>query len=145
MMNSPVAVMVDSDSLAISRSGAITGRIWIEVDDAAFPEAGWSDFPVVLLTWWLEQLSTLVDGSSSSAELRFMDGPFAFRVEWRSETESYGSLLRDGQGMPTAALVMPANLLGATRRAAAEVIRVCDERGWATDDTMCLRMTLTGQ
>jgi hypothetical protein len=24
------------------------------LDEEAFPEAGWNDFPIVLLTWWLE-------------------------------------------------------------------------------------------
>lgn len=46
-----------------------------------FPEKEWSDFPVVILSWWIEGLREIESGRSHSFHGSFMDGPFEFVVQ----------------------------------------------------------------
>lgn len=61
--------------------GSITGLIFLRGPNGAFPEEKWSDFSVVILAWWIEGLTKVVDNQKHSFEGMFMDGPYAFRVE----------------------------------------------------------------
>ncbi len=36
------------------QSGNVTGVIFLESQGRAFPERGWSDFPVIILGWWID-------------------------------------------------------------------------------------------
>ena len=78
-MEGAAVLCVDPSSLETAASGAVTGRIWFE-GVHPFPDAGWYDFPIVVLSWWLELLLRLATGQAKTAELRFMDGPFRIRV-----------------------------------------------------------------
>lgn len=73
----PNTLQTDFTDLRQSRLGAITGRIWFVLDGEPFPDATWSDFPVVLLGWWIDEIHTLEARSATQVELCFMDGPFA--------------------------------------------------------------------
>jgi hypothetical protein len=70
---------LDLSSLKASSNGTVTGEIWFD-EDFAFPEAGWSDFPIEVLTWWLELLAKLASGQLSSGQVSFMDGPYRVRA-----------------------------------------------------------------
>jgi len=39
--------------------GSITGIFYVDFGSTRFPEEGWSDFPVIVTTWWLEALAKL--------------------------------------------------------------------------------------
>ena len=54
---SPASVFVSPASL--HEGGNITGEIWLEVAGFGFPDRRWSDFPVVILGWWLDALFEL--------------------------------------------------------------------------------------
>lgn len=53
----------------------MTGVIYIELESGPFPEAGWSDFPVIILSWWAEALLQLEAPKRRKVLWRFMDGP----------------------------------------------------------------------
>jgi hypothetical protein len=40
----------------------------------------WSDFPIVVVSWWLEAVVGLVDGRKRNADVSFMDGPYMVHV-----------------------------------------------------------------
>lgn len=61
-------------------SGSVTGGIHLELADGAFPEAGWSDFPVTILCWWADALLHLEGRTGREVQWRFMDGPYSVRL-----------------------------------------------------------------
>jgi hypothetical protein len=46
-------------------------------DEEPFPSADWIDFPVVVLSWWLESYLRMADSGHPQA-CSFMNGPFEF-------------------------------------------------------------------
>jgi len=117
---------------------SVTGEIWMEVDGVPFPEERWSDFPVVILSWWLGNVAELDAEVAESVCLEFMDGPYSVvlsRVPGvpdivdvrcvdrsqpdRSEAETRVSLLEAQE---------------AIRRAADAVIASCRRRRWNGQD-----------
>jgi hypothetical protein len=58
---------------AQSRSPLVFEVAW-EHNEVFYPAPNWSDFGVVILTWWLRAAVDLFEGAESS-EFLFMDGP----------------------------------------------------------------------
>ncbi|WP_147445575.1 hypothetical protein [Corallococcus aberystwythensis] len=75
-----LTVHVDPNTLAMSASGMISGVILLRGEESSFPDDAWNDAPVVLLKWWLEELTGLQSGHAATACCHFMDGPFSFDV-----------------------------------------------------------------
>src|SRR5262245_41276912 len=75
----PFLIRYKVASLRRSTRGTITGSVHVELGPFAFPDRGWSDFIVVIFTWWLEALRKLVSGERR-IELLFMDGPYAMHI-----------------------------------------------------------------
>lgn len=50
--------------------------IFVEIGSLRFPNEQWSDFPVVILGWWMEGSVALQSGTSAEAVFRFMEGPY---------------------------------------------------------------------
>jgi hypothetical protein len=83
-----VRICFDPSTLHQSRSGSVTGVVYFELDpERQFPGPGWSDFVVVLASWWMVALKKIADGTSE-VELRFMDGPY-----WITVASQEGALL----------------------------------------------------
>jgi hypothetical protein len=143
-------IVVRPASLDRSGSGSTTGPIWMRHaarDEAPqdFPETNWSDFPVVILAWWLDALAALEGAEVEEATCTFMDGPFEFRVAPAEPTLARVRCF--GRGIDADELVADfrasaATLRKAVRAAAAAVLDECDRRGWAGRDVPELRRTL---
>lgn len=133
-------VALDLTSFQQSQSGTVTGLIWIRHETVDFPERGWSDFPVRILSWWLESLGSLARGEKV-AVFSFMDGPFEFRVASHLsgtcqvqfiERISSPSICREfGIDLPT--------LQKSLQFAAAAVLTECSRRRWTGPDVDHLR------
>jgi hypothetical protein len=75
-----VRICFDPSTLRQSRSGSITGVVYFEFGlERQFPRLGWSDFVVVLASWWMVALQEIAKGASE-VELSFMDGPYWITV-----------------------------------------------------------------
>ncbi|AEI47517.1 hypothetical protein [Runella slithyformis] len=70
------------ESIKKSKSGKISGVIYLKLTDHFFPEEGWSDCPIILLNWWCE-----IFNSGKVGDYYFMDGPFYFKII--NEFDSY--------------------------------------------------------
>jgi hypothetical protein len=69
-------IALDLQTFQQSReSGNVTGVIYVELESGAFPEVGWSDFPVIILSWWAEALLQLAMRTRRKVLWLFMDGP----------------------------------------------------------------------
>ena len=68
--------------------GSITGVVYFEFNpERQFPSLRWSDFVVVLASWWMVALKEIIEGAAE-VELRFMDGPY-----WITVVSQEGALL----------------------------------------------------
>jgi hypothetical protein len=136
-----VEVFVSPATLSRSAAGSITGPIWIRIpaaggrtEDDVFPEDGWSDFPVIVLGWWLGRLARDTGGREAAERCEFMDGPFAFTVrrrrgdpQWTVAWPGHSQVVVDG---PTFL-----DRLISTARA---VLDACHTNGWAGPDADAL-------
>jgi hypothetical protein len=138
MQENPAIVFVSPASL--HKGGNITGEIWLEVAGFEFPGKNWSDFPVIILGWWLDALFKLWSERKKLGECLFMDGSYSFEVSKEkdrfilrcySDTHSMKECEWEGA-------VNPMGLLRQVLDAASTVIKECQKRGWATADTEVL-------
>lgn len=134
----PLDVAVDLRDLERTERGSIVGRIWLVLDDYAFPERGWSDLVVVVLCWWIEQLLQVESEDGAAMTLLFMDGPYSVRLREPSEDDVWSvSLLRDRgplAGKPEAAGVAQREQFAASVVSVArEVVAACRKKGWSDD------------
>jgi hypothetical protein len=84
-----IKIKVNNKSLYISNSNNIIGEISIEKNGYIFfPEENWTDFVVVILSWWNEKLRYFKYAKiAERIELDFMDGPLLVRLEKVNEQE----------------------------------------------------------
>lgn len=101
-------VHLDIGSLERTTSGAVVG--WIDLGDASFPEAGWYDFPVTLLTWWIEALRDLISQDSDETTILFMDGAYEIRLE-RTGQATVATGLHSGSPTTPSTETIPEHLL----------------------------------
>lgn len=65
--------------------GSITAVIYFEFEASQrFPDVGWNDFVVVILSWWIDALDQLSHGELTT-HFRFMDGPFLVNASIQGE------------------------------------------------------------
>jgi hypothetical protein len=132
-----VVVVVDTTTLDRSSHDSITGVVAIRADGVSFPDARWSDFPVVILSWWLEPISRILHGTTRIWECRFMDGPLSIRLQQEHEDSWTLTGLRDSRLELTARVSCRAfirSLLGAGH----QILRECRQRSWQGRDIEAL-------
>lgn len=128
-----VDIIADTSSLHRSAMGSITGHLFLRAPTGDFPETNWSDFPVVVLAWWVEGVAGLVAGNHRSFQGLFMDGPFAFVVERGSNSSGRIALGQRGSEV-SVGIVDIAALLQSTVVAGARVAQACRARNWSSSD-----------
>jgi hypothetical protein len=128
-----VEIIADTSSLDRSTMGSITGQLFLRAPTGDFPETQWSDFPVVVLAWWVAGLTELVAGHQRSFQGLFMDGPFAFIVERGSSGSGRIALGKRGHEVPVG-IVDIAALLQSAVVAGAHVANACRARNWSSSD-----------
>ncbi|MCH1625329.1 hypothetical protein [Fredinandcohnia quinoae] len=76
-----IEMNIDLDTLSINNRNVITGEIYFSFNGEYFPERGWNDFIVVILTWWHTALINLKNSRQNGIvqEFDFMDGPLLVR------------------------------------------------------------------
>lgn len=129
------------DSFSISKTGAITSKIYIEAGKIVFPEKEWNDFTVIILGWWLEQLQELYSGNTIECHCRFMDGPFQFDVVATSKKDWIVSFVRRNYKHNehlAEILTTSDRLTEAILSTSNSVIKLCSQQGWETEEVLTL-------
>jgi len=73
-------INIRPETFAKRNKGLVTGFIWISIGDWDYPSISWDDFPVVILSWWLEEAFSILFGQRDRGICRFMDGPYWFNL-----------------------------------------------------------------
>jgi len=136
-----VDIALEPTAFDQAKSGAITGPIWLRHEGIEFPERGWSDFPVVVLGWWLRNAAELASGAKT-ALCSFMDGPFEFSISTEASGLYQVQLAErrvGGKSVLSEFTVDATALHSALRTAVATVLGECNRRGWTGPDVEDLR------
>jgi hypothetical protein len=74
LMTHHISIEVDLETLENRQS--VTGNIYFVIDyHQYFPQEGWSDFVITILTWWINSIKGLiVSDPGRTYEFDFMDG-----------------------------------------------------------------------
>jgi hypothetical protein len=136
-----VFVEVDIATLAMSARGSITGVVFIRGTDRSFPASDWSDFPVVILDWWLEPVSQILQRKTKTWMCRFMEGPLTMQLTQQDGDSWLLTGANNGCTEFEAAVscrTFIRSLLGAAR----EILTACGQRRWSNADIDKLASTL---
>jgi hypothetical protein len=136
-----IEIVADPSSLQRSGMGSITGQVFLRGPSGSFPEEGWSDFPVVILGWWINGLRRLGQRKRASYQGLFMDGPYAFVVQCgfgEADEILWGEI---GSEAPVG-IVDVALLLASAVAAAKSVTIACRAKGWNTPDVESLESAI---
>jgi hypothetical protein len=138
-----IDVVVDTSSLRRSGMGSITGVVFLQGPAGAFPDDRWSDFPVVILSWWIEGLTAVAAGREMLFQGMFMDGPLAFVVQRGTGTSGR---IESGKRSEEIAvgIVDVAALLRSTVAAGRLVAKACRAQAWSSPDLETLGQAITG-
>jgi len=134
-------IVIEPHAFDRAKSGLVTGPIWLRHEGADFPESGWRDFPVAILSSWLTQLTAVTRGTGE-AVCSFMDGPFEFKIT--NERPGVLRLQFVERGIdderPIEGFSVPASTLHVTLHAAvATTLSECARRGWSSTEVENLR------
>lgn len=143
-----IAVKVKTDSLNIgeNKSRLITGEICFAVGDMFFPELRWNDFVVIVLTWWVETVTTIRTLEiGTTCEFRFMDGPFLVKGLKTGQDTMRMNFVKDklnGEDILFSVDCKITNLTISLLRSAKEVIEEANKRKWVTKEIADLHSAL---
>jgi len=135
-----IDVVVDVSTLHRSSMGSVTAVIFLHGPTGSFPGDRWSDFPVVILGWWIEGLTQVLSGELSSFEGMFMDGPHAFAVE--RDDDAVRIALGDYEEQHWVGIVDLGALLRSATAAGRVVAEACHARGWESSDLEVLESAI---
>ena len=129
----------------VRKSGTttISGRVWFEFWTNQFPGALWSDFVVVLATWWLDEVRRLCDGADRG-QLDFMEGPYSVRLQRLPGDEVALHCVESSSdgGVVHIERVRLEELLALVHRFARSVSSTCSRLGLESRDTDALNRSL---
>jgi hypothetical protein len=130
-------IRVQPDSLTRSGHGSICGQIWCEVGTLAFPESHWSDFPVVVVSWWLEAVVGIFDGRIRNADVNFMGGPYVVHLAAKRRDSWKGQFLERALGrtkMIQQFDFSQSPFVSSLLNCSGELLHECSAKGWESTD-----------
>ena len=139
-----VSLIIDLSILGQTQGSGIISIIYWQCGDCCFPQFKWSDFVVVILSWWMESVRDM----EQPTKLYFMDGPFFMELHpaeaGRAHLDCYES---NGIGENDRRLIGCYNIpIARFKReimaAARLVVTTVEERGWKSKDIERLKALL---
>lgn len=140
--NKKFSLVIKTETLERYKSGSITGIIYFDFGDKKFPELGWYDFVVVILGWWLEGVKKILKNFSENEELDFMDGPLHLNLIKRSDEIYLLECIhsrKNEERLEHSQTVDINNLLSTILRGSKDVLKICKEKNWSSNDIDILK------
>ena len=114
-----------------------TGLIWVKVQEFNFPAIEWDDFPIVIVTWWLQAVTELFLETSNESKFLFMDGPFYMKVKRVNHDNIYVRFIKRreaGEQMLLSVEVAFDDFIHEILSAAQRIKDKCDIAKWQSRD-----------
>lgn len=140
-MEQTFSVNVLLDTLVNSSTGSITGKICVETATITFPEIEWNDFVVIIIEWWLKELTSLTTGECTKGTCRFMDGPFEFQIDARDPERWLIHFIRKGKFSDEQIAwneLAPDTVIAGVMSGAKSIIDVCQQKEWHSPELTSL-------
>ncbi|NRF72461.1 hypothetical protein HLB44_36480 [Aquincola sp. S2] len=128
-----IEAIVNTETLKRSARGSITGELFLRSAGEDFPDRHWSDFPVVVLAWWINGLRKVVVGREDSYVGDFMDGPYAFVVKRTEGDVGQIAWCRDDEEIHGGNIDVYA-FQQSVVSAAQSIAAACHANGWSSAD-----------
>jgi hypothetical protein len=115
----------------------VTGELWIQYDSFSFPYKNWSDFPVIILGWWLENIQSLITGYEKQCECSFMDGPYLFKIVVENDSNWLIQFIKSGVNKDICEFqirISYKELLNEILDSAKNILDFCKKNKWESDD-----------
>ncbi len=137
-------IIFDATPFHQSKMGSITGILYLNFDGFCFPCERWSDFPVVITTWWLEALEKLERGFEREVKLYFMDGPYWLMLTRQDGDDVQIRCIEDrkGAGVVHEELISLQDFSKQVRKLARQVASACQRYRFESSDVDELRKYL---
>lgn len=134
-------IALNLDQLVKNR--LVFGPIWLEVDSINFPGFGWTDFPVAILGFWLQNIQPMLLGRVESCECPFMDGPYSFRLEVNNGSKWKLSMFEGSALKEVGSRILPSGAVLNQLISTAEILgQTCEEKEWLDPDAATLTDSL---
>lgn len=140
--NKKVSLVIKTATLERYKGGSITGIIYFDFGYKKFPEIGWYDFVVVILGWWLEGVKKILKSFSEKEELDFMDGPLLVNLIKKNDEICLLECIhrrKNKERLEHSQTVNITNLLSTILSGAKDVLKICQEKRWSSDDIDILK------
>jgi hypothetical protein len=130
-------------------SGSVVAGLVLRLGQTTFPGGeDWTDFAVVVLSWWAEAVLRLQREDTASEAVNFMEGPHLVRLT-RVAAGSWHVELVTGPYSQNPQVVAESNspigpLIQSVIHSSDDILRACKEGGWENDDSARL-MALVDQ
>ena len=136
MNDSNFKIITERDSYKKTKLGSITGKIYVCLDEYYFPEKGWFDFALVVVTWWQDSTIKIFKSESKREKFMFMDGPFYISVE-KGENDSLGLSFIEWSNrriIEKTGNIKYELLISELIKTSDDVINECKRNNWLSDD-----------
>lgn len=128
-------VVEDDKFFTRSKSGAIWGTVYFQIDDNQFfPEKGWTDLVAGFMVSWLDGLLRVTGGIVEKKRAWFFDGPFAVDISLAQKGLLNLSFVRKEKS-ELSKVVDVKHLLAHSDLVARELFSKCEHKGWSNQDT----------
>jgi len=133
-------ISIGKDVLGRSAAGLVYTKLSLEVNGLSFPHAEWTDFAIVVLSWWCAAALRLLEGQSGPVEVSFMDGPFLVEVRPISREIWHLALVENGlrPAVKYSASVESNPFVESILHASKLVLQICQDYSWWSSDAEAL-------
>ena len=129
-----------TSSIEKQTNGMITGVIYCRINGIEFPDSKWNDNLVIILSWWLSAIESLIaDSYPSIEEFVFTEGPYRVRFRKISSQLCEVSGFAQSKEIIKAVNVSILELEQQVRNVIKKILHLCNENGWNNDDIATLR------
>lgn len=146
-MDEQVDVIINRNSLIRTERGNVLGEVFFNIDGKLFPEKGWSDYIVVIITWWIEEISRMGKANNiKDFKLNFMDGPLYVKGSFINEYKIQLGFMREKIDEDEIFFTSICNfnqLKNSINQEANVLIQEVDKRGWISEDINKLKSTIS--
>ena len=140
-----IQLIVEPDSLTKTRTESpVWGEVYFRGGQFSFPTSGWTDIAVGLCLYWIETLREIQTGNTEHGTVHFMDGPYKVRLR-RVAGDSVHVEMIESREQDLTKYRVSASLNALIRNAvlvAQNVLRTCEQHGWADADILALASML---
>lgn len=115
---------LQSQSLSIR---PLVAPISVEIGSLQFPTRMWTDFPAVILGWWMGEALALRGGTCLEIMFQFMEGPYTLAITvvhddyWAAMPIIRGTTVKQGATY----ILRGSQVISELNRASREILRMC--------------------